>query len=111
MRYRSKIWRAIIYKFYLPTKNPQNLIEIARRERVLLKTYALVFRTESDLKAFQCIIAMGGGHDLERQNVERPIFRNLKIANIKITKDELFDNFIFEINFSFFRNHLNTQNI
>ena len=48
---------------------------------------------------------------LERRNVERPIFRNFKIANIKITKDELFDNFIFEFNFSFFKNHINTQNI
>ena len=36
---------------------------------------------------------------------------NFKIANIKITKDELFDNFIFELNFSVFKNHLNTQNI
>ena len=34
-----------------------------------------------------------------------------KIANIKIPKDKLFDNFIFELYFSFFRNHLNTQNI
>ena len=41
---------------------------------------------------------------------DRPIFRNFKIANIKMTKDELFDNFIFEFNFSLFRNHLNTQN-
>ena len=49
---------------------------------------------------------MGGG-----QNLERPIFRNFKIANIKITKDEFFDNIIFEFNFSFVRNHLNTQNI
>ena len=53
----------------------------------------------------------GGGQNLERQNVEQPIFRNFKIANIKITKDELFDNFIFKFNISFFRNHLNTQNI
>ena len=51
---------------------------------------------------------LGGGQNLERRNVERPIFRNFKIANIKITKDELFDHFIFEFNFSFFRNHLNT---
>ena len=53
----------------------------------------------------------GGGQNLERQNVERPIFRNFKIANIKITKDEIFDNFTFKFNFFFFRNHLNTQNI
>ena len=37
---------------------------------------------------------MGGGQNLERRNVERPTFRNFKIANIKITKDKLFDNFI-----------------
>ena len=53
----------------------------------------------------------GGGKILERRNVERPIFRNFKIANVKITKDELFDSFIFEFNFSYFRNPLNTQNI
>ena len=44
----------------------------------------------------------GAGQNLERRNVERPIFRNSKIANIKITRDELFYNFIFEFNFSFF---------
>ena len=54
---------------------------------------------------------MGGIQNLERRNVERPIFRNLKIANIKTTKDELLDSFIFEFNLSFFRNYLNTQNI
>ena len=31
----------------------------------------------------------GGGPILERRNVERPIFRNFKITNIKITKGEL----------------------
>ena len=54
---------------------------------------------------------MGEGQNLERRNVERPIFRNFKIANIEIMKGELLDNFIFEFNFSFFRNHLNSQNI
>ena len=54
---------------------------------------------------------MGGSQNLERFNVERPIFRNFKIANIKVTKDEFFANFIFEFKFSFFKNHLNTQNI
>ena len=53
----------------------------------------------------------GGGQILKRRNVERPIFRNFEIANIKITKDELFDSFIFEFTFSYFRNLLNTQNI
>ena len=36
------------------------------------------------------------GQKLERRNVERPEFRNLKISNIKITKDELIDSFISE---------------
>ena len=54
---------------------------------------------------------MGEGQNLERRNVERRMFRNFKIANIKITKDELLNNFIFKFNSSFFRDHLNTQNI
>ena len=42
---------------------------------------------------------------MERRNVERLIFRNFKITKItkiEITKDELFDNFISEFNYSFF---------
>ena len=31
---------------------------------------------------------------MERSDVERQIFRNLKITNIEIAKDELFDYFI-----------------
>ena len=57
------------------------------------------------------MVVWGGGQNLERQNVERLTFRNFKIANIKITKDELFDSFIIEFIFSFFRNYLNIQNI
>ena len=48
----------------------------------------------------------GGG-----QILERPIFRNFKIANIKIMKDDLFDRFSFYFNFSYFRNPLNNQSI
>ena len=48
----------------------------------------------------------GGGQNLERQNVERPMFCNFKITNIKITKDDLFNNFIFEFIFSLFINYL-----
>ena len=50
----------------------------------------------------------GGGRNLERRNVARPIFWNFKITNIKITKDELFDSFIFEIIFSLFINYLHS---
>ena len=53
----------------------------------------------------------GGGQNLERRNVERSIFRNLKIANTEMTKDELFDSFIIEFICSFFINYLNNQNI
>ena len=28
---------------------------------------------------------MGGGQNLERRNVERPVFQNFKFTNIKIT--------------------------
>ena len=45
----------------------------------------------------------GGGQNLEQRNVERPIFRNFKIAHIKITKNDLFDSFVFDFIFSFFR--------
>ena len=45
---------------------------------------------------------LGGGQSLERQ-----IFRNFKITNIKITKSELFHSFIFEFIFSLFINYLN----
>ena len=51
----------------------------------------------------------GGGQNLERQNVERPIFRNFKITNIKITKDDLLDSFIFEFIFSLFINYLHNS--
>ena len=40
---------------------------------------------------------LGGGQILERRNVERPVFRNFEITNIKIKKDKLFDYFIFEL--------------
>ena len=68
------------------------------------------------MRQFQTVILhkyiyLGGGQNFERRNVEWLTFRNFKIANIKITKDELFDGFIIEFIFSFFRNYLNTQNI
>ena len=42
---------------------------------------------------------MGGGQNLEKQNLEQPIFWYFKIANVNITKDKLFDIFIFEFHF------------
>ena len=44
-------------------------------------------------------IAWAGGQNFERRNVESSVYRNFEIANIKIKKDELFDNFIFELFF------------
>ena len=41
----------------------------------------------------------GGVQNLEWSNVERLIFRNFKITNIKIVKDGLFDYFINEFIF------------
>ena len=41
-------------------------------------------------------------------SIERPIFWNFKITNIKITKDELIDSFIFEFIFSLFINYLHS---
>ena len=52
---------------------------------------------------------MGGSRNLERRNMERPICRNLKIANITIAKDEFLDSFFFQFIFSFIINSLSTQ--
>ena len=52
------------------------------------------------------MLERGGVQNLECSNVERPIFRNFKITNIKIAKDELFDSFIFEFIFSLLINYL-----
>ena len=56
----------------------------------------------SELVEFQ----KGEGQNLERRDVERSIFRNFKITNIKITKYELFDSFILKFIFSLFINYL-----
>ena len=58
-------------------------------------------------------MGMGGGQNLERSNVERPIFRKFETSNIKITKVELFDFFIFKFIYYIYvcSNYSNTQNI
>ena len=43
-----------------------------------------------------------GGQNLERRNIEQSTFQNVEIANIKMTKDELFDSFIVEFTFFIF---------
>ena len=52
---------------------------------------------------FQIFLIKIGGQNFERRNVERPVFGNFEIANMKIKKNELFDNFIFELFCHFFR--------
>ena len=56
---------------------------------------------------------LGGGQPFEQPNVERPIFQNFEIPNIKRTKDELF--YFFNFEFIFYLhiclNYLNTKNI
>ena len=63
--------------------------------------YITIYISEMDCR--------GGGQNLERRNVERPIFRNFKIKNIEITKDKLFDSFIFELIFSLFIDYLHNS--
>ena len=54
---------------------------------------------------------LGRGENLERRNVERPVFQNFEITNIKMKNFELFDHFILKLCKIFFRNYLNTKNI
>ena len=57
------------------------------------------------------VACMGGVQNSEWSNVERPIFWNFKITNIKIAKYELFDYFIYEFSFINFLNCVTTQSI
>ena len=67
-------------------------------------------------KQFCCglrlFVLLGGGQNLERPNVERPIFRKFETSNIEITKVELFDFSIFEFILHFYDclNYSNTRN-
>ena len=45
---------------------------------------------------------LGGDQHSEQRIIERPIFRNFEISNIKRTEDELFDLFNFEFIFYLF---------
>ena len=55
---------------------------------------------------------VGGGQNLERPNVERPIFLRFETSNIEITKVELFDFSISEFILYFYDclKYSNTQN-
>ena len=57
-------------------------------------------------------VKKGGSQHFEQSNVERPIFQNFEIPNIKRTKDELFDFFILDLKFFYIcLNYSNSQNI
>ena len=70
------------------------------------KIYNNIVRWNSRLSTGKKTRGGGGGQNLERRNVERPIFRDFKTANIKITDHELFDCFNFEFISSLFINYL-----
>ena len=65
-----------------------------------------------EISTFRNIDRSGGGQNLERPNVERPIFRKFETSNIEITKVELFDFSISEFILYFYDclNYSNTQN-
>ena len=66
----------------------------------------------SEKRRFDEMTFRGGGQNLERLNVERPIFRKFETSNIEITKVELFDFSISEFILVFYDclNYSNTQN-
>ena len=43
------------------------------------------------------MVQEGGSQNLERPNIERPVFRKFETSNIEITKVELFDFLYFSI--------------
>ena len=59
---------------------------------IYLKVFSKIFFPTFFSKFFKHFFQNfpGGGQNFERRNVERPIFWNLKITNIKITKDEIY---------------------
>ena len=87
--------------FYLPMYQKQ---KTQCREIVIYETVKLKKNNFQNRK-------MGRDQNLERPKC-RPIFRNFEISNIKITKVELFDFFIFGFIFYFYDclNYSNTQN-
>ena len=66
------------------------------------------FKIEKYFKSFESLLRKktlkkrGGVQNLEWSDVERPIFRDFKITNIEIAKDELFNYFICEFIFYYY---------
>ena len=73
----------------------------AQASRKCMSNWLLVVRELRRLLA-----GYGWGSKFGTTECRRPIHRNLKITNIKTTKDELFDSIIFEFIFSLFINYL-----
>ena len=71
-------------------------ISIDLRQTILLRSCYGLRGVAIAEPTFNRLFRTGGGQNFERRNVERLKFRNFKVANIKITKDELFDSFIIE---------------
>ena len=58
---------------------------------------------------FFIFIKLAGVRNFERPNVERPIFRNSRIANVQSNGRSSYSIFLFTKLFHFFFNYLNTQ--
>ena len=75
----------------------QEVIFKLQRGRWSIKKYVSIFSTTTNVQRFIEISELyldtsyvGGGQNLERPNVERPIFRKFKTSNIEITKVEIY---------------------
>ena len=89
------IFQMLELKFFLFSKlsNLTKLLIIANKSIIVLLVnyfgYCLIFHIRNYWNFLNCKF-LGGIQNIEWSNVERPAFRNFKITNIKITKDELF---------------------
>ena len=73
------------------------------RSHSILKVQRVRCSSEARKSTFlEFFIVKYESQHLERQNVERPIFRNFEISNIKINNVELFNFFYFRIYFYFY---------
>ena len=75
----------------------------------------IVYRSKSRLLFYFVdegwdVFYMGGGGNLEKQNVEWPIFRNLKIADVKSYGSSRYSIFIYELIFWFFKKFIEHSN-
>ena len=57
----------------------------------------------SQILLIRCSHLQGGSQNLERPNIERPVFRKFETSNIEITKVKLFD-FLYFFQLQYFEN-------